>query len=137
MFRILQIIISIDCLIGCSFFITSFGFLRFQVICPYNSGEVAIQSYNSILTLSHIYHHSDMIVLQENSNLLKICQKRLNIKKPSLVDLNEVACHCFCSMVLPCEHLGSTMSLGTFLILIIYSIILSRFDGAGCFEIYT
>ena len=51
---------------------------------PYESGEVVVQSYNTVLTLSHLSSVSDGIVLVENSTLNSTCQKVLKIARPSI-----------------------------------------------------
>ncbi|KAG1663979.1 Tubulin delta chain [Nymphon striatum] len=87
-------------------------FVMNQVVFPFTSGEVAIQNYNSVLTLSHLYPCSDMILFQENDTLQKICEKRLEIENPSLLNLNEVACHQLCSVLQPCQSNHNPVTLG-------------------------
>ena len=43
-----------------------------------------MQSYNTLLTLSHLSSVSDGIVLVENSTLNSTCQKVLKIARPSI-----------------------------------------------------
>ncbi len=50
---------------------------------PYQSGEVIVQNYNSLLTLAHLAEISDGIILMENSALHTACQRLLNIQRPS------------------------------------------------------
>lgn len=50
---------------------------------PYQSGEVIVQNYNSLLTLAHLAEVSDGIMLVENSALHYTCQRLLNIPRPS------------------------------------------------------
>ncbi len=50
---------------------------------PYQSGEVIVQNYNSLLTLAHLAEISDSIILMENSALHTACQRLLNIQWPS------------------------------------------------------
>ncbi|XP_063124762.1 tubulin delta chain isoform X4 [Rattus norvegicus] len=64
-----------------------------QIIWPYGTGEVIVQNYNSILTLSHLYRSSDALLIHENDVVHKICAKRMNIKQISFRDLNRVLAH--------------------------------------------
>lgn len=64
-----------------------------QVIWPYGMGEVIVQNYNSILTLSHLYRSSDALLIHENDVVHKVCAKRMNIKQISFRDLNRVLAH--------------------------------------------
>ena len=69
------------------------AFLLNQVVWPYNTGEVIVQNYNAVLTLSHLYHSSDAILVMENDQLHKICTRLLNLKKIGFKDINKVICH--------------------------------------------
>uniref|UniRef100_A0A8C8T7T3 Tubulin delta chain n=2 Tax=Peromyscus maniculatus bairdii TaxID=230844 RepID=A0A8C8T7T3_PERMB len=64
-----------------------------QIIWPYGTGEVIVQNYNSILTLSHLYRSSDALLIHENDAVHKICARRMNIKQISFRDLNQVLAH--------------------------------------------
>ncbi|XP_033618825.1 tubulin delta chain isoform X2 [Fukomys damarensis] len=64
-----------------------------QIIWPYGTGEVIVQNYNSILTLSHLYRSSDALLVHENDAIHKICAKLMNIKQISFRDLNQVLAH--------------------------------------------
>ncbi|KAG8518260.1 Tubulin delta chain, partial [Galemys pyrenaicus] len=64
-----------------------------QIIWPYGTGEVIVQNYNSILTLSHLYRSSDALLIHENDTIHKICAKLMNIKQISFSDLNQVLAH--------------------------------------------
>lgn len=64
-----------------------------QIIWPYGTGEVIVQNYNSILTLSHLYRSSDALLIHENDAVHKICAKQMNIKQISFRDLNQVLAH--------------------------------------------
>ena len=61
-----------------------------QVIFPHLSGDVSVQAYNTILTLSHLFQFSDGIILHKNDDLNYICQKRLHLKSPSFKDMNQI-----------------------------------------------
>ncbi|XP_045745246.1 tubulin delta chain isoform X2 [Mirounga angustirostris] len=64
-----------------------------QIIWPYGTGEVIVQNYNSILTLSHLYRSSDALLVHENDALHKICAKLMNIKQISFSNINQVLAH--------------------------------------------
>lgn len=89
------------------------AFIMNQVVWPYKMGEVIVQNYNAVLTLSRLYHNVDAIVVMENDHLHKICQQLLNIKKISFKDINKVICHKLATMLQPCplsKYTGDTCS---------------------------
>ena len=50
---------------------TSLKFLMLlQVVLPFTHGEVAVQSYNLVLTLSSLYQNSDSIILSHNEEVV-------------------------------------------------------------------
>ncbi|XP_072502988.1 tubulin delta chain isoform X2 [Notamacropus eugenii] len=69
------------------------SFIINQVIWPYGTGEVIVQNYNSVLTLSHLYRSSDALLVHENDVVHKICAKLMNIKHISFRDVNQVIAH--------------------------------------------
>ncbi|ESP01497.1 hypothetical protein LOTGIDRAFT_225368 [Lottia gigantea] len=77
------------------------SFIMNQVVWPYNTGEVIVQNYNAVLTLSHLYQTADAVVVMENDHLHKICSQLLDIKKISFKDINKVVCHKLASVLLP------------------------------------
>ncbi|XP_034360394.1 tubulin delta chain [Arvicanthis niloticus] len=79
-----------------------------QIIWPYGTGEVIVQNYNSILTLSHLYRSSDALLIHENDAIHKICAKRMNIKQISFRDLNQVLAHQLGSVLQPAYSEGSS-----------------------------
>uniref|UniRef100_A0A8C7DTZ1 Tubulin/FtsZ GTPase domain-containing protein n=1 Tax=Naja naja TaxID=35670 RepID=A0A8C7DTZ1_NAJNA len=56
------------------------SFLLNHVIWPYGTGEVIVQNYNSVLTLSHLYQSSDALLVHENA-VHKICLQLMKIKQ--------------------------------------------------------
>ncbi|XP_007946055.1 tubulin delta chain [Orycteropus afer afer] len=72
-----------------------------QVIWPYGTGEVIVQNYNSILTLSHLYRCSHALLFHENDAIHKICSKLMNIRQISFKDINQVLAHQLGSMFQP------------------------------------
>lgn len=77
------------------------SFLLFEVVWPYGTGEVIVQNYNALLTLSHLYQSSDAILVMENDSLHKICSQLLNIRKISFQDINRVITHKLASFLQP------------------------------------
>ncbi|XP_072273393.1 tubulin delta chain [Pyxicephalus adspersus] len=69
------------------------SFLLNEVIWPYGTGEVIVQNYNSILTLSRLYQTSDALLVHENDIIHKICSQLMNIKHITFKDVNKVIAH--------------------------------------------
>ena len=84
------------------------AFLLNQVVWPYSMGEVIVQNYNAVLTLSHLYRSSDAVLVMENDQLHKICTQLLNIKKIGFRDINKVICHKLLGILLPAVTEKST-----------------------------
>ena len=77
------------------------SFIMNQVVLPYQTGEVIVQNYNAVLTLSHLYRTVDALIVMENDDLHKICSQLLNIKQISFRDINKVICHKLASVLQP------------------------------------
>lgn len=73
-------------------------------VWPYDSGEVSVQSYNTILTLSYLAESSDGIVLMANDALHKTCVKLHNIQRPGFADMNAVVAQALAGFLLPTHH---------------------------------
>ncbi|XP_034290468.1 tubulin delta chain [Pantherophis guttatus] len=69
------------------------SFLLNHVIWPYGTGEVIVQNYNSVLTLSHLYQSSDALLVHENDAVHKICLQLMKIKQVSFQDVNRAIAH--------------------------------------------
>ncbi|XP_064585287.1 tubulin delta chain isoform X2 [Zonotrichia leucophrys gambelii] len=82
------------------------SFILNHVIWPYGTGEVIVQNYNSVLTLSHLYHSSDALLVHENDVIHKICAQLLNIKQISFRDVNQVIAHQLGSVFQPAHAAG-------------------------------
>ncbi|KAL4648518.1 tubulin delta chain isoform X1 [Arapaima gigas] len=83
------------------------SFILNQLTWPYGTGEVIVQNYNSVLTLSHLYQWSDAILVHENDIVHKICSKLMNIKHISFSDVNKVIAHQLGSMLQPADVQGT------------------------------
>lgn len=77
------------------------SFILNQVVWPYGTGEVIVQNYNAILTLSHLYKCSDGIIILENDKLQRICSRLMNLKHISFKDINKVISHKLASVLQP------------------------------------
>ncbi|XP_058854109.1 tubulin delta chain-like isoform X5 [Acipenser ruthenus] len=84
------------------------SFILNQVTWPYGTGEVIVQNYNSVLTLSHLYQSSDAILVQENDTVHKICAQLMNIKQISFKDVNKVIAHQLGSVLQPAYTEGAS-----------------------------
>ncbi|KAJ7295228.1 hypothetical protein O6H91_Y205900 [Diphasiastrum complanatum] len=70
-------------------------------IWPFETGEVVVQNYNVLLTLSHLHNHADGIIAVKNDALSSICKRSLAIEKPSFTDMNKVGAQSLASILLP------------------------------------
>ncbi|KAJ7397611.1 Tubulin delta chain [Pitangus sulphuratus] len=69
------------------------SFILNHLIWPYGTGEVIVQNYNSVLTLSHLYRSADALLVHQNDVIHKICAQLLNIRHISFRDVNQVIAH--------------------------------------------
>ncbi|XP_043910467.1 tubulin delta chain [Protopterus annectens] len=69
------------------------SFFLNEVIWPYGTGEVIVQNYNSVLTLSHLYQSADALLVHENDTVHKICAQLMGLKHISFKDVNQVIAH--------------------------------------------
>ncbi|XP_064401726.1 tubulin delta chain-like [Halichondria panicea] len=72
-----------------------------QIVWPYDSGEVIVQDYNTLLTTAHLQRVSDAILLLQNDQLHKVCSKLLRLKEITFKDINSVVCHSLASVLQP------------------------------------
>ncbi|XP_072547336.1 tubulin delta chain [Salminus brasiliensis] len=77
------------------------SFILNHLTWPYGTGEVIVQNYNSVLTLSRLYQLSDALVIHENDTVHKICSQLMNIKHISIGDVNKVIAHQLGSVLQP------------------------------------
>ena len=77
------------------------SFIVNQVVWPYTMGEVIVQNYNAMLTLSHLYQTTDAILTLDNDSLHEICARLMGIKSVSFRDINKVISHKMASVLLP------------------------------------
>ncbi|CAM9163884.1 unnamed protein product, partial [Chrysoparadoxa australica] len=60
------------------------------VVCPYTNGEVIVQSYNTIFTLSRLAAAADGVLCIENDTAAKAAAFLAGVERPSLHDLNDI-----------------------------------------------
>ena len=70
-------------------------------VMPLLTGEVIVQNYNATMTLSTLYENSDAVLLVENDLLNIVCKNLLNLKKPTLDDMNKVLATMLSSFLYP------------------------------------
>lgn len=70
-------------------------------VWPYESGEVIVQSYNTLLTASSLLDSSDGIIIAQNEELHKTCVKQLGLERPTFEDMNAVAAKQMAGVLLP------------------------------------
>jgi tubulin delta len=74
-----------------------------QIVWPYCSGEVVVQNYNILLTITRLYKASNCILVHQNDFLHKICADRLGIGSVSFADLNIWVAHSLTQLFLPIQ----------------------------------
>eukprot|EP01065_Artemidia_motanka_P005000 TRINITY_DN12373_c0_g1_i1.p1 TRINITY_DN12373_c0_g1~~TRINITY_DN12373_c0_g1_i1.p1 ORF type:complete len:419 (+),score=48.23 TRINITY_DN12373_c0_g1_i1:84-1340(+) len=62
-------------------------------VLPLDSGEVALQHYNTLLSLSSLFHCCDLVLPFANTDTVHMCQGPLGVNNPTLDDLNRVIAH--------------------------------------------
>jgi tubulin delta len=81
------------------------SFLFNTVVWPHETGEVTVQDFNTILSLSSLLPASDGILVFENDILATICKSILNEKRSTLQSMNSIISHTLVSTLLPCDRL--------------------------------
>eukprot|EP00762_Andalucia_godoyi_P000055 ANDGO_02343.mRNA.1 Tubulin gamma-1 chain len=74
------------------------------VVWPYQTGEVIVQNFNALLTLSHLDSVSDAVWIFENDEVDLVCRHVLKEKRPSFDLLNEVIARSMAGVLLPMFH---------------------------------
>lgn len=73
-------------------------------VWPYSTGEVILQNYNVLLTLSSLLSHSDGILPIFNDDLLSACRHLLKLPRPSYSTMNQVLAHSLLSVFYPASN---------------------------------
>jgi tubulin delta len=84
------------------------SFLLTTIVVPYTSGEVVVQNYNSLLTLSHLYHSADALLVFENDILQQYAKKLVScsgLDRPTNIhDMNNILTRHLCSFLQPISN---------------------------------
>lgn len=86
------------------------SFILNHVVWPFGMGEVIVQNYNALLTLSQLYKSSDAIVIVENDKLQTICSRLMNMKHISFGDINKLISHKLGSVLQPVKLFNAEQS---------------------------
>lgn len=86
------------------------SFILNHVIWPFGMGEVIVQNYNALLTLSQLYKSSDGIIIVENDKLQTICSRLMNMKHISFGDINKLVSHKLGSILQPVKLFNAGQS---------------------------
>ena len=70
-------------------------------VWPHNSGEVVVNSYNTLLSISENYKVSDLMTIIHNQDIFDICKDIYNIKKIGFENLNSVISKHVINMMVP------------------------------------
>ena len=70
-------------------------------VWPHNSGEVIVNSYNTLLSISENYKVSDMITIINNQDIFDICKDIYNIKKIGFENLNSIISKHLINLMIP------------------------------------
>ena len=77
------------------------SFLFNHCVWPHSSGEVVVQNYNALLTMSHLLDQVNGAIIVENDVLHETCRRLLHINRPSFADMNAVAARSLACAFLP------------------------------------
>jgi len=72
-----------------------------NVVWPYNSGEVLVQNYNAVLTLSSLLQNSDAVTVTYNDVLHEICATQKGPDNVTFSDMNDVFSRNLSGVLLP------------------------------------
>ena len=70
-------------------------------VWPHNSGEVVVNSYNTLLSISENYKVSDLMTIINNQDIYDICRDIYNYKKIGFENLNYVISRNIINMMIP------------------------------------
>ncbi|KAJ8937146.1 hypothetical protein NQ318_011951 [Aromia moschata] len=77
------------------------------IVLPYIKGEIVTQSYNSLLTLSHLYSLADSTILFENERLHYICKYTMGIQDVMFSNMNSVIAQQLAAVYQPVNHVDN------------------------------
>jgi len=73
-------------------------------IWPHDTGEVIVNSYNTVLSISESYKVSDCMMLIRNQEIYDICREIHKIEKISFDSLNHIISKSIISATLPLSN---------------------------------
>ncbi|CAH0546716.1 unnamed protein product [Brassicogethes aeneus] len=77
------------------------------IVLPYMRGEIVTQSYNSVLSLSHLYSLADNTILFQNERMHYNCNYSLDIKEVTFENINTLISHQLASVFQPVNNLNT------------------------------
>lgn len=80
------------------------------VVLPHLSGEVILQYYNTIFSLSILQEESDGIIIFDNECLVNHAKELLHVNRPDFSDLNKILSDQIASVLFPALGTGSLSS---------------------------
>lgn len=70
-------------------------------IFPHSAGEVVVNSYNTLLSLSESYKACDIMLIINNQEMFDICKEIYKLKKISFDSLNSIIASRLLSAIVP------------------------------------
>eukprot|EP00904_Undaria_pinnatifida_P009271 jgi/Undpi1/5474/HiC_scaffold_2.g00753.m1 len=89
------------------------AFVLNAAVCAHSSGEVILQNYNTMFTLSKLAKCSDGVLVVENETATAVCQKLLRIERPSHADLNKIISNSLVAALIPATTTAATTNTDT------------------------
>lgn len=80
------------------------SFMTNAIVWPFSTGEVIVQNYNAVFSLSSLLRSSDAVWLFENNVLDATCRHVLRDPRPTFLSLNRVMARHLASVLLPSFH---------------------------------
>lgn len=74
------------------------------LILPYRDGEIATQSYNTLLTFSKVYEFCNISIVYENDAMHRICKNQLGLKETTFDDINYALTNQLLGLFQPTKH---------------------------------
>merc|ERR1711884_251247 len=72
--------------------------IGFEIYPSPNISTCIVEPYNGLLSTHWLLDHTDVSLVLDNEALYDICQKKLDIKRPSYMNLNNIICKAVSSM---------------------------------------
>merc|ERR1711876_128566 len=72
--------------------------IGFEIYPSPNISTCIVEPYNGLLSTHWLLDHTDVSLVLDNEALYEICQKKLDIKRPSYKNLNNIICKVVSSM---------------------------------------